>query len=153
MHFHPVVILGRNFTSISKEANLWVFCSWWIVLHNVVYNIRVCNEQTEVRKGNLVKKCDLVYASNHFLLSICVLSNLDQFCLAVLFLWQIHVMSIDFSLLSTFAPFWIYNDMSTRKWWDFFYFISSIFNQNPEYVSKNFVSVGRGKALGFFLFQ
>ncbi|KAM7495298.1 hypothetical protein LguiB_029907 [Lonicera macranthoides] len=27
----------------------------------------------------------------------------------------IHVTSIDFSLLSTFAPFWVYNDMSVRK--------------------------------------
>ncbi|PHT42806.1 hypothetical protein CQW23_16831 [Capsicum baccatum] len=27
----------------------------------------------------------------------------------------IHVMSIDFSLLSAFAPFWIYNDMTARK--------------------------------------
>ncbi|EYU42782.1 hypothetical protein ABFS82_13G005400 [Erythranthe guttata] len=26
----------------------------------------------------------------------------------------IHVMSIDFSLLSTFAPFWVYNDMTAR---------------------------------------
>ncbi|KAM3395134.1 hypothetical protein P3S68_004139 [Capsicum galapagoense] len=30
----------------------------------------------------------------------------------------IHVMSIDFSLLSAFAPFWIYNDMTARKWYD-----------------------------------
>ncbi|XP_009588490.1 uncharacterized protein [Nicotiana tomentosiformis] len=29
----------------------------------------------------------------------------------------IHSMSIDFSLLSAFAPFWIYNDMTTRKWY------------------------------------
>ncbi|KAL1555428.1 hypothetical protein AAHA92_11169 [Salvia divinorum] len=28
----------------------------------------------------------------------------------------IHIMSIDFALLSTFAPFWIYNDMTARKW-------------------------------------
>ncbi|KAI3753517.1 hypothetical protein L2E82_25572 [Cichorium intybus] len=28
----------------------------------------------------------------------------------------IHVTSIDFALLSSFAPFWVYNDMSARKW-------------------------------------
>ncbi|KAK6116313.1 hypothetical protein DH2020_049940 [Rehmannia glutinosa] len=28
----------------------------------------------------------------------------------------IHIMSIDFGLLSTFAPFWVYNDMTARKW-------------------------------------
>ncbi|KAH6780994.1 transmembrane protein [Perilla frutescens var. hirtella] len=28
----------------------------------------------------------------------------------------IHIMSIDFALLSTFAPFWVYNDMTARKW-------------------------------------
>ncbi|XP_057792911.1 LOW QUALITY PROTEIN: uncharacterized protein LOC131009530 [Salvia miltiorrhiza] len=27
----------------------------------------------------------------------------------------IHVMSIDFALLSTFAPFWVYNDVTARK--------------------------------------
>ncbi|MFS7983872.1 hypothetical protein Hanom_Chr11g00979751 [Helianthus anomalus] len=30
----------------------------------------------------------------------------------------IHVTSIDFTLLSTFAPFWVYNDMTIRKWTD-----------------------------------
>ncbi|WCJ21330.1 hypothetical protein M5689_003491 [Euphorbia peplus] len=30
----------------------------------------------------------------------------------------IHVMSLDFMLLSAFAPFWVYNDMSARKWFD-----------------------------------
>lgn len=30
----------------------------------------------------------------------------------------IHVMSLDFCLLSAFAPFWVYNDMTTRKWYD-----------------------------------
>ncbi|CAH9116226.1 unnamed protein product [Cuscuta europaea] len=30
----------------------------------------------------------------------------------------IHVMSIDFMLLSAFAPFWVFNDMTTRKWYD-----------------------------------
>ncbi|XP_057506622.1 uncharacterized protein LOC130789853 isoform X2 [Actinidia eriantha] len=30
----------------------------------------------------------------------------------------IHVTCIDFSLLSAFAPFWVYNDMTTRKWYD-----------------------------------
>ncbi|CAK9315534.1 unnamed protein product [Citrullus colocynthis] len=30
----------------------------------------------------------------------------------------IHAMSIDFMLLSSFAPFWVYNDMSARKWFD-----------------------------------
>ncbi|RAL42797.1 unnamed protein product [Cuscuta campestris] len=30
----------------------------------------------------------------------------------------IHVMSIDFILLSAFAPFWVFNDMTTRKWYD-----------------------------------
>ncbi|XP_023752143.1 uncharacterized protein LOC111900493 [Lactuca sativa] len=30
----------------------------------------------------------------------------------------IHATSIDFALLSTFAPFWVYNDMSARKWED-----------------------------------
>ncbi|KAG6417035.1 hypothetical protein SASPL_124476 [Salvia splendens] len=28
----------------------------------------------------------------------------------------IHATSIDFTLLSTFAPIWIYNDMTARKW-------------------------------------
>ena len=30
---------------------------------------------------------------------------------------QIHVTSLDFLLLTSFAPFWLYNDMSYRKWW------------------------------------
>ncbi|KAI3769521.1 hypothetical protein L6452_00627 [Arctium lappa] len=30
----------------------------------------------------------------------------------------IHVTTIDFALLSTFAPFWVYNDMTARKWND-----------------------------------
>lgn len=30
----------------------------------------------------------------------------------------IHVMSLDFLLLSSFAPFWVYNDMTARKWVD-----------------------------------
>ncbi|CAD5318098.1 unnamed protein product [Arabidopsis thaliana] len=30
----------------------------------------------------------------------------------------IHVTSLDFCLLSAFAPFWVYNDMTTRKWFD-----------------------------------
>ncbi|XP_020599016.1 uncharacterized protein LOC110038492 [Phalaenopsis equestris] len=30
----------------------------------------------------------------------------------------IHVMSLDFVLLSSFAPFWIYNDMTSRRWVD-----------------------------------
>jgi len=30
----------------------------------------------------------------------------------------IHVMSIDFLTLSTLAPFWVYNDMATRRWLD-----------------------------------
>ncbi|KAH0448065.1 hypothetical protein IEQ34_021865 [Dendrobium chrysotoxum] len=30
----------------------------------------------------------------------------------------IHVMSLDFLLLSSFAPFWIYNDMTARRWLD-----------------------------------
>ncbi|XP_028779562.1 uncharacterized protein LOC114735946 [Neltuma alba] len=30
----------------------------------------------------------------------------------------IHIMSIDFILLSSFAPFWVYNDMTARKWFD-----------------------------------
>ncbi|KAI3809685.1 hypothetical protein L1987_19283 [Smallanthus sonchifolius] len=30
----------------------------------------------------------------------------------------IHATSIDFALLSSFAPFWVYNDMTTRKWTD-----------------------------------
>ncbi|XP_015082093.1 uncharacterized protein LOC107025843 [Solanum pennellii] len=30
----------------------------------------------------------------------------------------VHATSIDFSLLSAFAPFWIYNDMTARKWYD-----------------------------------
>ncbi|XP_075488308.1 uncharacterized protein LOC142527408 isoform X1 [Primulina tabacum] len=28
----------------------------------------------------------------------------------------IHITGIDFSLLSAFAPFWVYNDMTARKW-------------------------------------
>ncbi|KZV20920.1 hypothetical protein F511_08834 [Dorcoceras hygrometricum] len=30
----------------------------------------------------------------------------------------IHVTTIDFALLSAFAPFWVYNDMTARKWDD-----------------------------------
>lgn len=30
----------------------------------------------------------------------------------------IHITSLDFTLLSTFAPFWVYNDMTARKWYD-----------------------------------
>lgn len=30
----------------------------------------------------------------------------------------IHVTSLDFCLLSAFAPFWVYNDMTARKWFD-----------------------------------
>ncbi|CAN0927282.1 hypothetical protein LINGRAHAP2_LOCUS35812 [Linum grandiflorum] len=30
----------------------------------------------------------------------------------------IHATSLDFSLLSLFAPFWVYNDMTARKWFD-----------------------------------
>ncbi|KAL2327175.1 hypothetical protein Fmac_020602 [Flemingia macrophylla] len=30
----------------------------------------------------------------------------------------IHIMSLDFIILSTFAPFWVYNDMTARKWFD-----------------------------------
>uniref|UniRef100_A0A2P2MLY3 Cardiolipin synthase N-terminal domain-containing protein n=1 Tax=Rhizophora mucronata TaxID=61149 RepID=A0A2P2MLY3_RHIMU len=31
---------------------------------------------------------------------------------------QIHVTCLDFSLLSAFAPFWVYNDMTSRKWYE-----------------------------------
>lgn len=30
----------------------------------------------------------------------------------------IHIMSLDFTLLSAFAPFWVYNDMTARKWFN-----------------------------------
>ncbi|KAK3017271.1 hypothetical protein RJ639_007383 [Escallonia herrerae] len=30
----------------------------------------------------------------------------------------IHVTCIGFTLLSAFAPFWVYNDMTVRKWYD-----------------------------------
>ncbi|TKY47862.1 hypothetical protein E2542_SST29923 [Spatholobus suberectus] len=30
----------------------------------------------------------------------------------------IHIMSIDFIIFSAFAPFWVYNDMTARKWFD-----------------------------------
>ncbi|XP_031400475.1 uncharacterized protein LOC116210620 isoform X2 [Punica granatum] len=30
----------------------------------------------------------------------------------------VHVTCLDFSLLSAFVPFWIYNDMTSRKWYD-----------------------------------
>ncbi|XP_075643654.1 uncharacterized protein LOC142614900 [Castanea sativa] len=30
----------------------------------------------------------------------------------------IHLTSLDFTLLSAFAPFWVYNDMTARKWFD-----------------------------------
>ncbi|XP_056171132.1 uncharacterized protein LOC115688833 isoform X3 [Syzygium oleosum] len=30
----------------------------------------------------------------------------------------IHVTSLDFTLLSAFAPFWVYNDMISRKWYE-----------------------------------
>ncbi|MED6183158.1 hypothetical protein PIB30_035477 [Stylosanthes scabra] len=38
----------------------------------------------------------------------------------------IHITSIDFSLLSTFAPFWVYNDMTARKWFDKGYWLLPI---------------------------
>ncbi|XVF71712.1 hypothetical protein PTKIN_Ptkin12aG0061600 [Pterospermum kingtungense] len=30
----------------------------------------------------------------------------------------IHITCLDFTLLSAFAPFWVYNDMTARKWYD-----------------------------------
>lgn len=30
----------------------------------------------------------------------------------------IHIMSVDFILLSAFAPFWVFHDMTSRKWFD-----------------------------------
>ncbi|KAM1274317.1 hypothetical protein ACFX1Q_025150 [Malus domestica] len=30
----------------------------------------------------------------------------------------IHATSLDFTLLSAFAPFWVYSDMTARKWFD-----------------------------------
>lgn len=30
----------------------------------------------------------------------------------------IHITCIDFTLLSTFTPFWVYNDMTVRRWLD-----------------------------------
>ncbi|KAK9285022.1 hypothetical protein L1049_024204 [Liquidambar formosana] len=30
----------------------------------------------------------------------------------------IHVTCLDFAILSAFAPFWVYNDMTARKWYD-----------------------------------
>lgn len=39
----------------------------------------------------------------------------------VLVVVQIHIMSLDFALLSTFSAFWVYNDMTARKWYFFFY--------------------------------
>ncbi|KAI3428892.1 uncharacterized protein J3R85_008900 [Psidium guajava] len=30
----------------------------------------------------------------------------------------IHVTSLDFTLMSAFAPFWVYNDMTSRKWYE-----------------------------------
>ncbi|XVE72578.1 hypothetical protein DITRI_Ditri11bG0049500 [Diplodiscus trichospermus] len=30
----------------------------------------------------------------------------------------IHITTVDFTLLSAFAPFWVYNDMTARKWYD-----------------------------------
>ncbi|GMI98586.1 hypothetical protein like AT2G04360 [Hibiscus trionum] len=30
----------------------------------------------------------------------------------------IHIMTLDFTLLSAFAPFWVYNDMTARKWYN-----------------------------------
>ncbi|KAF9669650.1 hypothetical protein SADUNF_Sadunf14G0129300 [Salix dunnii] len=31
---------------------------------------------------------------------------------------QIHITCLDFTLLSAFGPFWVYNDMTARKWYD-----------------------------------
>jgi hypothetical protein len=31
---------------------------------------------------------------------------------------QIHITCLDFTLLSAFGPFWVYNDMTARKWWE-----------------------------------
>lgn len=52
-----------------------------------------------------------------------IISSLMQTCKTSLkcptfgtFMMQIHVMSLDFTLLSAFAPFWVYNDMTSRKW-------------------------------------
>nr|CAB3504655.1 unnamed protein product [Digitaria exilis] len=31
-------------------------------------------------------------------------------------MYQIHATCLDFTLLSTFSPFWVYNDMTARRW-------------------------------------
>ena len=43
--------------------------------------------------------------------------DLNLFSFIFLF-HQIHVTCLDFTLLSAFAPFWVYNDMTARKWWE-----------------------------------
>lgn len=30
--------------------------------------------------------------------------------------YQIHATCLDFTLLSAFSPFWVYNDMTARRW-------------------------------------
>lgn len=87
-------------------------------------------------------KVHLGQFSNSFC-AICHLSIQTQFWSL---LWQIHIMSIDFALLSTFAPFWVYNDMSARKWLDNFQDYSSRMYSEPcEYDPNMLLSCRDGK--------
>lgn len=61
-------------------------------------------------RGSKFVSISVLYFAMHFMFEYKVsYLNLDS-C------FQIHIMSIDFTLLSTFAPFWVYNDMTARKW-------------------------------------
>lgn len=62
-----------------------------------------------------------VLLSGTALLVIAALAGADQWTEMYQYFREskfIHVMSIDFLTLSSLAPFWVYNDMSTRRWLD-----------------------------------
>lgn len=62
-----------------------------------------------------------VLLSGTALLVIAALAGADQWTEMYQYFREskfIHVMSIDFLTLSTLAPFWVYNDMATRRWLD-----------------------------------
>jgi len=75
---------------------------------------------------------------------------------------QIHITSIDFIILSTFAPFWVYNDMTARKRYApchiHISFYSNVYTDpSPSYINDNLAYIlmlvqyaGLTKVLGSF---
>ncbi|XP_021889931.1 uncharacterized protein LOC110808672 isoform X1 [Carica papaya] len=83
-------------------------------------------EETELTKWPLNFMESKVTAVISFAAGLCIviyagLSNggeWEEFCQYFRESKFIHIMSIDFMLLSAFAPFWVYNDMTARRWYD-----------------------------------